>query len=385
MIDGQWQQLIQKAKSQELSIQEIYDLAEALAQSGQIIAFEEFDTYDVASTGGPSSLSTLLCPLYLAAAGGYVPKLGVPGRPAGGIDVLQQIPGFNSKIPSNQLEAVLHESRYAHFISEGIYAPLDADTFRYRKSIDAQAIPELVVASLIAKKVAVDVKKIGLDVRIAKHGNIGSTFAAGHSFAIKFLELARMFDRNAVCFLTDASAPFQPFIGRGEALIALSKIFEGCSCSWLQKHNQLCGKMSEGLLLACKTVSSGSLKQAFENNICAQGSKFELFLAKVNEIQSQPRHLVIADKDGYVHYNLLQIRNFITYYQSKEERHIIFPDPVGIELLASEEENVLKGQPLVSIRYADPGILPNLPNDAKGFLRIDANPRRSREMEIVNE
>ena len=48
---------------------------------------------DVASTGGPGSLSTLLPPFVLSTLGCNVVKLGVPGRSAGAIDSLATLPG----------------------------------------------------------------------------------------------------------------------------------------------------------------------------------------------------------------------------------------------------------------------------------------------------
>jgi hypothetical protein len=67
------------------------ELATALASSGEVYDPHCLLTADVASTGGPSSLSTLLCPLFLRVGGLVVPKLGVPGRPAGGTNMSQSI------------------------------------------------------------------------------------------------------------------------------------------------------------------------------------------------------------------------------------------------------------------------------------------------------
>src|SRR5690348_1284014 len=65
---------------------DLASLSSTLARSGEQKRFpSNVHTADIASTGGPSSLSTLLGPLYLRALGFHVPKLGVPGRPAGGI------------------------------------------------------------------------------------------------------------------------------------------------------------------------------------------------------------------------------------------------------------------------------------------------------------
>src|SRR5215211_2907021 len=51
------------------------ELARVLAGSGTSISINGDFVADVASTGGPSSLSTLISPLYLRACGAKVPKL----------------------------------------------------------------------------------------------------------------------------------------------------------------------------------------------------------------------------------------------------------------------------------------------------------------------
>ena len=88
------------------------DLATILAASGERLSVDGAVVADVASTGGPASLSTLLTPLFLRAAGAIVPKLGVPGRPAGSIDchsrfvpLLHRWPPRHAARPSRSLPA----------------------------------------------------------------------------------------------------------------------------------------------------------------------------------------------------------------------------------------------------------------------------------------
>src|SRR5438309_6583735 len=86
-------------KASNVEDADIAYLATRLAKSGELLSkFDNQLVADVASTGGPSSLSTVLCPLYLARGGAIVPTLGVPGRPAGGTDILACVHGFTSSL-----------------------------------------------------------------------------------------------------------------------------------------------------------------------------------------------------------------------------------------------------------------------------------------------
>ena len=90
--------IVQLALNDRFQEEDIAFLAHRLAESGEILTLSShIFGADVASTGGPSSLSTILCPLFLRCLGRCVPKLAVSGRPAGGIDVMAQIPGYRTE------------------------------------------------------------------------------------------------------------------------------------------------------------------------------------------------------------------------------------------------------------------------------------------------
>ena len=169
--DHELLEVIASARRGDLDDAGIAALARSLAASGETLESNTDRTADVASTGGPSSLSTLLCPLFLRAFGWIVPKLGVPGRPAGGLDVLSRIPGYRVDLSAAEVACVLRDCGYAHFVAGERIAPLDARLFTLRQQTGAQTIPALVIASLLSKKIAVGVRTVGLDVRVAMHGN----------------------------------------------------------------------------------------------------------------------------------------------------------------------------------------------------------------------
>src|SRR3954466_8477297 len=120
-----WRSVVDLATGTGLDIESIASLAVRLADSGARLAARNRMTADLASTGGPTSLSTILCPPMLAAAGWEVPKLGVSGRPAGGVDVLAGIEGYAVSLAAKEAESVLDTCRYVHIVAGSTFAPAD--------------------------------------------------------------------------------------------------------------------------------------------------------------------------------------------------------------------------------------------------------------------
>ena len=134
---------------------------------------------------------------------------------------MAQIPGFKFKLGQSEFEKIIVKSGYAHSLARDDFAPLDAEFFRYRQKIGAQAVGTLAIASLLSKKVASHISEVGLDVRVAPHGNFGSDWKTARKNAKQFCRVAKLLNIRAVCVLTDGTSPYQPFIGRGESLVAL--------------------------------------------------------------------------------------------------------------------------------------------------------------------
>ncbi|MCY4518989.1 MAG: hypothetical protein OXB99_17285, partial [Acidimicrobiaceae bacterium] len=207
----------------DASPEELARLTEVLTDSGTFIGEPTAERIDIASTGGPGSLTTLLAPLF-AASSALVSKIAVPGRPAGGIDTLGSIPGFETELDLGGARAVLSSCGYLHTTAGHHFCPLDAAFFEWRKNNGAQAIPELAIASLLAKKLAAGVGRVVLDIRVGPHGNFGADLGTAKDNAHLFIEVADILEMEAICVLTGISGLAQPFIGRGEALIALALI-----------------------------------------------------------------------------------------------------------------------------------------------------------------
>ncbi|MES9857279.1 MAG: hypothetical protein ABW166_11825 [Sedimenticola sp.] len=348
--------IIDRARKKGLTVHEIADLAAVYASSGENISFYKYSgsIADIASTGGPSSLSTLLCPLYLTWLGAKVSKLGVPGRPAGGIDVLAQIDGYKTQLSSQEIHTVFKICGYAHF-NAGKFAPLDAAVFKYRKEIDALNIPDLVIASLISKKLCVDVNNVGLDVRVARFGNFGATWSEAKDNSIKFCEVATFLGKNSKCFLTNGNYPYQPYIGRAEALLALHNVFYGNIEESLLEHDELCFSMAAELLGAPSTPkpSGKDIQKIFEGNIKAQGGSVESFHQKVDAVSEAHDLDIVSNRAGWLRIDLQMIREVFVDIQSHAASGVVdFPDPCGLILKANAGQFVEKGNLLATLRCA---------------------------------
>ena len=381
--------VIDLVRAATLSIEQVATLASVLGQSEDVLSHAAVEpTADLASTGGPTSLSTLIGPLCLRTLGYRVPKLGVIGRPAGGIDILAQIPGYRVRLSSGDVRSVLETCGYAHFLAGGDYAPLDARFFRYRQQNGAQSIPDLVIASLLAKKIALGVRNVSLDVRVAPHGNFGRTMTEARHNAQRFMRVARVLGLSPVCFLTDARYPYQPYIGRGESLLALYELLYGVPDRALTTHAALCHKMAASHRRGCPSDSgfnARAAKRAFLSNLQAQGATEEAFLERVENVGAHRRFNLLAQHSGHFDVHLGRVRTLIGRFQRLNcGGQTETPDGMGIILRKMPGESVEVGDVLATVRITEDAWSSIQPDLQKSFRQSDGKPERSPHERVEN-
>lgn len=353
--DGPMREVIEAVRVRRVTDDELAYLARALAGSESVAPLcHRTRAVDLASTGGPTSLSTLLSPIYLRAMGCCVPKLGIPGRPAGGVDVLSRLPGYRVNLSDREVRECIERCGYVHFLAGGAYAPLDARFFSFRQRAGAQDIPELAIASLLAKKLAVGLNRSGLDVRVAPHGNFGAYWEVARTNAQRFQRVAAICAVHASCFLTDARFPYQPFVGRGEALVAVSRVLSGTAVGLLGRHATMCLAMAEVLAPTrmADPVAVGSVaRDCFYENLSAQGSSREAFEEYVERTERGHRFELISQQHGFLRVHMGRLRQVFLDFQSVElGEESVFPDSLGVVLNKEPGELVYAGDLMASIR-----------------------------------
>jgi thymidine phosphorylase len=353
--------LVSWSKNQSVKPIEVASLAQKLARSGELVSLpDETVCVDIPSTGGPSSLSTLLCPIILRQMNLTVSKLGVKGRPAGGIDSLSLIRNYKINWHKNEIEECLKRHKYCHFIADENQAPLDAMLFRFRTRIGAKAIPSLVVASILSKKIAAGVNVVGLDVRVSKFGNFGTDWESARRNSLLFKDVSSHLGIKASCFLSDFSSLDQPYIGRGESLLALSKIFFEKDSLWLNRHLQkcvnMCASLTEEKLDLAELMSGKNLYGHFEANVKAQNGDLISFLEIVSEIEKGHTNELVAKESGFLQIDIETLRDSIVAFQEEIEKVSLgFSDPCGVVFFKNSNEFVEKGEAILSYR-AEPEI-----------------------------
>lgn len=381
------ERIVKHMVSQAVTDEEVAYLAKRCAESGQTVTFNEtLQTADIASTGAPTSLSTLLCPLYLREMGLRVPSLTVPGRPAGGIDVLAQIPGYKINLERTELLACMEQCGYVHLLADATFAPRDANLFVYRQRVGAQKNPGLVIASLLAKKAAVGVHKFGLDVRVAPHGNFGDNWDEARQNAQRFCRVSKLLQIDSTCFLTDARFPYQPYIGRGESLIAVAALFSNMSNAALKLHAKMCFDMSAALSSEqkAKQPDNDRLLYHFAQNLSAQGGDVEAFRMKAETLQAGHRYFLSSSFDGFLAVRPEILRTVIVEFQKQStSQQIQFPDPCGLILQKNVGDYVRKGDLLATVR-AENSLSSIVVNKLQSAFTATATPFVSKPLEVIH-
>lgn len=361
----------------EVTSHGIAQLAIRLASSGTVFA-KQHGLTDVASTGGPSSLTTFLCPLILVNSGHAVAKVGVPGRPAGVVDTFGSIHGYQTDLSVNEFRRILGETRFVNALAADNFVPDDGVLFRARQLLGAQAVPPLVVASLLAKKYAVGLDSFTIDIRVLTGGNFGSTLAEVEANARLLKDVSSLLGIRATTYISNLDSPRQPFIGRWEALVALLQVTSGTSGSWLNRHVEECliiVNASQIGGIAPPHLDADGIRRVLDVNLKAQG------LQGIQSLMDHTRKIeeahffstVSASHTGVIEWDLSRLRNaIVSQQQATPVSGPNFPDPCGVELLVESGKEVAAGAPIAKIRTSTPAALGDFLMEVSAASKLDA-------------
>jgi pyrimidine-nucleoside phosphorylase len=221
-------------------------------------------------------------------------------------------------------------AHYVHAEAADRWAPLDGRLFRLRQQHGLQAVTPLVVASILAKKKALNLERAGVEIRRGPFGNLGNDDRNLKHAADLFEVVAERLNIRCTTTITGDGRPYQGKIGRGEALIAVSEILNGASSQDLADHVTLCEKLAERVIGQPVEWSPKSLREAFMRNLEVQGSSYRAFTERVDRVLTQPRRPLLSRGSGILQWDLGSVREAIMKFQSPVPGDV---DAAGVDLL----------------------------------------------------
>lgn len=353
----------------------VAELATRLAHSGSVLPLDR-RAADVASTGGPASLTTFIPPLILAARGTKVPKIGVPGRPAGVVDSFGAIDGYQTELTAAEFRRVLDEVGFASTLAANEFAPDDGLLFRARQRLGAQQNPALVVASLLAKKLAGGLCRVVFDVRVMKGGNFGEDEVTALRNISLMEQSAALLGIEAVCVISIGDAPAQPMLGRAEALRGVLSLLNGVAAPWLDRHYADCVRLAS-LADDSDDAQPGreALRHVLHSHLTAQGGGgLQGLEAHVERVSREHRFGVLrASEAGRLVWRMDRLRAAIVAGQgSPSGGGGGFGDDCGVELLEPSGAEVPAGASIALVRAASADVLHQLLRELESAVGTDA-------------
>ena len=350
--------VLSRFSAASVSDESIANLAMALGASGTVRRGNGYEN-DLASTGGAGSLTTFLSPLLMVHDGASVPKIGVPGRPAGVIDSLGSVPQYRTSLTGLEFEKALSRAQFANALASGQFAPADGTLFRARQLAGMQRVPALVVASLLSKKIAAGLERCTIDIRVGKGQNFGESQTDAAANATLLKRVGRMVQIEVTTVFSRGDLAAQPHIGRLEALEALLLVVTGQATGWLAEHVHDCVKSARvhDPELDQREVSFDRLAQVLKNNLQAQGvvGGIDALARHVKSMGSSASYAEVrAGDEGYVQWDTNSLRSTLVDEQAMSDRPAIFPDPAGITLIARDNERVRRGDLVAMARHFHP-------------------------------
>ena len=264
----------------------------ALRDSGRRLDWRDLPgpVLDKHSTGGVGDCVSLALAPLVAACGGYVPMISGRGlgHTGGTLDKLESLPGYDVNPQPGRLARVVREVGCAIVGQSADLVPADRRLYAVRDVTATVDVPELIVASILSKKLAGGAQALVLDI---KTGSGAQTPAEADAQALAArmqavaagsgLQLATMLsDMGQVLGRTAGNAlevqgVLDLLAGRPRCLRVQELVL--AQAARLLHMAGLAGSEDAALLRARQALASGAAAERFARMVAALGGPADVF------------------------------------------------------------------------------------------------------------
>ncbi|MBL0060640.1 MAG: thymidine phosphorylase [bacterium] len=151
---------------------------DAMIRSGERLSFPNIggNKVDKHSTGGIGDKTSLIIAPVVAETGISIPMISgrALGHTGGTLDKLESIRGMNVNLSHTEFENVLREQGCAFGAQTETLVPADKRLYALRDVTSTVAIPPLIAASILSKKIAEGTDALVMDVKVGPGGFLRS-------------------------------------------------------------------------------------------------------------------------------------------------------------------------------------------------------------------
>src|SRR6202040_2717020 len=300
---------------------ELSSFTEVMIASGEVLDLSDLPgvKVDKHSTGGVGDKTSLICAPIAAAAGVVVPMISGRslGHTGGTLDKLESIPGFRTSLTIDEFREQLLQHKLAFIGQTSQIAPADGKLYSLRDSTaTVESIP-LIASSIMAKKLAVGLDALVLDVKVGA-GAFMKRQVDARRLAQMMVGIGRRMDKRVQALITDMNQPLGYAIGNALEVMEVSQTLQNAGPTDLTRLSlelaarmiylgKITATLDEARELAQKKLLDGSGYRKLKEVIAAQGGnpqvldRFELLpnATGVREISS-PRagYISAIDAEG---------------------------------------------------------------------------------------
>ncbi|HEY7305692.1 MAG TPA: thymidine phosphorylase [Bryobacteraceae bacterium] len=212
-----------------MSDREVSVMTESMVSSGVTVDLSSIPgiKVDKHSTGGVGDKTSLIAAPLAASAGVIVPMIAgrALGHTGGTLDKLESIPGFRTDLTVDEFRTLLGQYNLAFIGQTPEVAPADGKLYALRDATaTVESIP-LLASSIMAKKLAVGLDALILDVKVGS-GAFMKKQVDARRLAQMMVGIGRRLDKRVQALITDMNQPLGYAIGNALEVMEVSQTLQ---------------------------------------------------------------------------------------------------------------------------------------------------------------